>query len=164
MALINQGGKLLLRDGKLATGQACCCVPPPPPTYGVCCGWSCDFLGDILWPEDWYDEESPNYEKYLSIPPPEGWLAGGYWRKVVEGVANCNDDPDVIAAIKAELEAELNAYVVPLGGVVNQILLDPDASGQGCLNATEQECSDTLAGTWYESQEECWGNCPNPLP
>jgi hypothetical protein len=25
MALINQGGKLLLRDGKLGTGQACCC-------------------------------------------------------------------------------------------------------------------------------------------
>jgi hypothetical protein len=132
----------------------------PPPIDGVCCGWSCGFLGDILWPEDWTPEQ------IQAIPPPEGWLDFGFglWRKVVEGVANCSDDPDVIAAIIAELEAELNAYVVPLGGVVNQILLDPDASGQGCLNATEQECSDTLAGTWYESQEECWGNCPNPLP
>ena len=27
MALINQGGKLLLRDGKLASGQGCCCAP-----------------------------------------------------------------------------------------------------------------------------------------
>jgi hypothetical protein len=28
MALVNQGGKLLLRNGVLATGQACCCDAP----------------------------------------------------------------------------------------------------------------------------------------
>lgn len=28
MALVNQGGSLILRNGALATGQACCCSPP----------------------------------------------------------------------------------------------------------------------------------------
>ena len=157
MALINQGGKLLLRDGKLGTGQACCCVPPPP-TYGVCCGWSCDYVGDIIWP----DIENP--EDVPEVDPPEGWILNGpgFWTKVIEGVENC-DDPDVYAAIKAELEAELDAVVAPLGGF-SVVSLYPDTSGQHCINATEQECADTFSGTWYESQEECWGNCPNPLP
>lgn len=186
MAIVRSGGKIVSKDGKLGTGQACCCKkcegpcdeenPCPegcvcvdgqcvPPTSGACCGWICDYLGDILWPEDWYDPESPNYQNYLSIPPPEGWLGGfdGGWLKTINGVENCTD-PDVYAAIVAELEAELNAYVVPLGGVVNQILLYPDSSGQGCFPAAEQECSGTFAGTWYESQEECLPNCPNPLP
>jgi hypothetical protein len=32
MALINEGGKLLLRDGKLGTGQGCCCGGPCNPS------------------------------------------------------------------------------------------------------------------------------------
>ena len=149
--------------GTAVVEPADCDGPPPeeccvPPTYGVCCGWSCDYVAEIIWP----DIENP--EDVPEVDPPEGWILNGpgFWTKVIEGVENC-DDPDVYAAIKAELEAELDAVVAPLGGF-SVVSLYPDTSGQHCINATEQECADTFSGTWYESQEECWGNCPNPLP
>ena len=159
MALINQGGKLLLRDGALGAGQGCCCGASPD---GGCCGWVCDYVAEIIWP----DIENP--EDIPAIDTPDGWILMpggvpgiGEYRKTINGEENC-DDQDAVAAKVVELQAELDGLVAGQGGH-SQVSLDPSISGQGCIPATEQECSDEFAGTWYETLEECFDNC-NPLP
>ena len=157
-----QDGKVVMRDGKVGTEQACCCEEGP---LGACCGWVCDYVAEIIWP----DIENP--EDIPAIDTPEGWIlmpggvpGVGQYRKVINGEENCND-PEVVAAKVTELQAELDAIVAGQGGF-SQVSLDPDVSGQGCLpiEVPEQTCSGTYAGVWYATIEECWDNCPNPFP
>ena len=135
------------------------CVPPP--IDGECCGWVCDYVAEIIWP----DIENP--EDIPAIDTPDGWILMpggvpgiGEYRKTI-GEENC-DNPDAVAAKVVELQAELDGLVAGQGGH-SQVSLDPSISGQGCIPATEQECSDEFAGTWYETLGECFDNC-NPLP
>lgn len=153
-----QDGGPLFRDGKIGTEQDCCCDGGDAP-LGSCCGWICDYVADIIWPDIENPEDIPAYE------PPEGWFAGGpgFLTKTINGVEDC-DDPDFVEAKVAELQAELDAVVAPLGGF-SVVSLNAETSGLGCLpvEVTEQTCSDTYAGTWYATFEECLENC-NPLP
>lgn len=76
MALVNQGGSLLLRNGALATGQACCCKEK-----GCCCingeavqGFSeqeCEACNTTYTCSEFMQLEDP------SQPCPEGWQPGG---------------------------------------------------------------------------------------
>lgn len=172
-----QNGAVVMRSGKVGLGSSCCCNQCHGPcessedcgpgcecvdgecveVQGGCCGWICDYVAEIIWP----DIENP--EEVPVIAPPEGWILNGpgFWTKTIKGVENC-DDPDFVAATVAELQAELDALVAGLGGF-SVVSLSPQTSGQGCIPATENECPD-YAGTWYATQEECLDNCPNPLP
>ena len=182
-----QDGKAVLVDGKIGSGAACCCddqCQGPCETSadcgsgcdcvdgecveeeaveGGCCGWICDYVAEIIWPEIENPEDIP------AIDTPDGWILMpggvpgiGEYRKTIKGVENC-DDPELVAAKVAELQAELDALVAGQGGS-SLVQLDPALSGQGCFAAFEQECLEDYAGTWYATQEECWENCPNPLP
>lgn len=157
-----QNGTVVMRDDKVGTGGECCCEDGP---LGTCCGWICDYVAEIIWP----DIENPEDVPAIDTPPgwilmPDGVPGIGQYRKTINGEENCND-PESVAAQVTSLQAELDAIVAGQGGF-SQVSFDPDASGQGCLpvEVTEQTCSGTYAGVWYATQQECFDNCPNPLP
>jgi hypothetical protein len=56
-SLANNNGKLILRDGKLGTGEECCCGVPPPPCGASCgpsspCPEGCECIGCLCVPQD----------------------------------------------------------------------------------------------------------------
>lgn len=90
MALVNQGGSLLLRNGALATGQACCCPSDP-----CCCAdgqhvpyttqAECEECGTLNTCYESLYLEDPE------APCPEGWLGGGGYCERQTSPASCSE-------------------------------------------------------------------------
>lgn len=96
MAIINQGGKLLLQNGALASGAGCCCGGPT----GVCCvNGTCD---PSYTTQEACEECETVYEctEYLFLEDPqqacpEGWIgSGGFCYRVTnpESCGECAGD------------------------------------------------------------------------
>jgi hypothetical protein len=156
--------KLLVVDGKLAANEACCC------DSGACCGWACEYVAEIIWPEIEDPEDFPDISAAMIAA---GWFffgevvgggPRGEWRKDIFGEENC-EDPEAVAQKQQELEAEVDGIVNGLGGVVF-VLLDPSTSSLFCFdNLTQQACEETYAGVFRPGvtcdEEPCE---ENPLP
>lgn len=185
MALINEGGKLLLRDGKLGTGQGCCCggcnpsscpngtecTPPCVCVDGFCCPgnaccyWSCDYVAELVWPDIENPEDIPDVGDAMIAA---GWgLVGGQWLKTIKGEENCND-PEQAAAKFQELEGEVNGIIGEQGGF--SIVTNGFFFGPGCMDcATQQECEETYLGTFHAGKQClenpcCSGSCDEENP
>jgi hypothetical protein len=163
MTLITfQDGKPVLKDdGKIGTEQECCCDDAAP--SGSCCGWSCDYVADIIFPDIEDPEDIPDISAGMIAA---GWVfsEGVGYVKTITGEVDC-DDPESVTVKAAELEAEVDAIVEGDGGV-SDVTLIPEFSGFGCLDGlTQEECEETYSGTFREGvscdEEECE---ENPLP
>jgi hypothetical protein len=161
MTLITiEDGKVVLRDGKVGTEQDCCCDAA---ASGSCCGWSCDYVADIIFPDIEDPEDIPDISAGMIAA---GWvfLDGVGYVKTITGEVDC-DDPESVTVKAAELEAEVDAIVEGDGGV-SDVTLIPEFSGLFCADdITQEECEETYSGTFREGvscdEEECE---ENPLP
>jgi hypothetical protein len=185
MTLITfQDGKPLMKDGKIGTEQECCCKKCQGPCdeenpcpegcvcrNGVCveatdscCGWSCDYVADIEFPDIEDPEDIPDISAGMIAA---GWVFrdGVGYVKTITGEVDC-DDPESVTVKAAQLEAEVDAIVEGDGGVCEDVALIPEVSGFGCLDGlTQEECEETYSGTFREGvrcdEEPCE---ENPLP
>jgi hypothetical protein len=140
-------------------------TPTPAPT-GSCCGWSCDYLADIIWPEIEDPQDIPDISDSMIAA---GWvfIDGLGWVKTVTGEVDC-DDPQSVTVKAAELEDEVDAIVVGEGGF-SEVSLVPEFSGLFCADdITQEECEQTYSGTWRPgvscSDEPCYETLPEPTP
>ena len=174
MALINQGGKLLLRDGKLGTGQGCCCGGDEP--LGACCiPLCCVFMGVVIW--------APNDGTY---EPPGGWiipdavpgytyeengpLGNGWYRNYCPDVecdqaALMSDFEGAVQSVDPYAGTDYAAVVYPIGQ--GSAYSDGTEEGHYCgsgpdgLGYTQAACEE-LRGTWYDTSTDpdaCFDNC-----
>jgi hypothetical protein len=156
-----QDGKAIVEDGKVGIAAECCCEEPATDS---CCGWSCDYVADIIWPEIEDPEDIPDISTAMIAA---GWFFrdGVGYVKVITGEVDC-DDPESVTVKAAQLEAEVNAIVAGAGGVCEDVALIPEVSGFGCLDGlTQEECEETYSGTFREGVRCDAEPCEeNPLP
>jgi hypothetical protein len=148
MTLITfQDGKPLMKDdGQIGTEQECCCDDAAP--SDSCCGWSCEYVADIVFPDIEDPEDIPDISTAMIAA---GWFFrdGVGYVKVITGEVDC-DDPESVTVKAAELEAEVDAIVAGAGGV-SEVSLIPEVSGFGCFEGlTQEECEETYSGTFRE--------------
>lgn len=186
-SFVTKDGSLILKNGKLLIGDPSCCC-----TEGVCCEPLCCNWGvAVVWApvkdenlEDLvFNEETGTWE------PPGGWLpfptgpVPGYTDTTGGGsipnppnngtlyepiMENCLWDLCSEEAALAHAQAAIQS-VDPYAGTSLQAdvqiwaFIPADTNNTICGNTPKSTCQ-TIGGTWYETQEECGNNCPNPLP
>jgi hypothetical protein len=115
MALVNQGGSLLLRNGALATGQACCCGPQACDCNS---GFSFYANGALLVPgggvpttssyKEWIPGISPytffDFKTFFDAPPTSGLFTYGTygWAQGAE----CDENGDLVVRVNIYCSAQ----------------------------------------------------------
>lgn len=168
MALIRSGGKIVSKDGKLATGQGCCCGGDEP--LGTCCEpLCCIFMGVVLW--------APNDGTFV---PPGGWiipdavpgydyrgdgpLGAGWYREYCPDIECATgtligDFEGAVQSVDPYAGTEYEAIVYPINAPYGSRYRNGTEEGVQCGGGVTQSACEEKRGTWYATEQECSDNC-----
>ena len=163
MALINQGGKLLLRDGALGTGQACCCGGQG----AACCHVSFQWFPAVYDPDTNTFPGLPDFDTWVGIPNAliPGWTCSWFFAGSCSKYVPVSSEEECAAQYGQPIP-ELPFDIDPgWGGGAVDAYFSNTPCGACCdrFGCYEQFQGGYCAGTFYP-YAKCEDEPCNPLP